>query len=197
MCNLYRLNAKRDEIGAYFKAQDDARTAATVEKDYVAPGKPGYVVREDEGHRVLSVMAWGFPFEGKPVTNVRNYTSPFWRSALQAPARRCLVPATSFQEWSVEPDPVTNKKRPHWFSLPSQPIFAFAGIWRPTEGQPVFSFLTCGYDGDPTAHAVGAIHPKACPVILHKEDYDRWLQADLEDALSLACTFPSQLIAVG
>lgn len=78
----------------------------------------------------------------------------------------------------------------------AQPIFAFAGIWRPTESVPVFSFLTCGYDGDPAAHVVGAIHPKACPVILHEEDYDRWLGADLDDALSLTCTFPSQLIAV-
>ena len=61
----------------------------------------------------------------------------------------------------------------------------------------MFSFLTCGYDGDPAAHVVGAIHPKACPVILHEEDYDRWLRADLDGALSLACTFPSQLMAVG
>jgi putative SOS response-associated peptidase YedK len=196
MCNLYRLNAKRDEIGAYFNAQDDARSQVTVEKDYVAPGKPGYIVREDEGQRILSAMAWGFPFQGRPVTNVRNYTSPFWRTALKEPARRCLVPVTSFQEWTVEPDPATGKKRPHWFSLRSQPIFAFAGIWRPTEDARVYSFLTCGYEGDPTAHAVGAIHPKACPVILHEDDYDRWLTADLENALALACAFPSQLIEV-
>ena len=93
--------------------------------------------------------------------------------------------------------PDTGKKKPFWFSVPSQPIFAFAGIWRPTEGVPVYSFLTCGYDGDPAAHAVGAIHPKACPVILHPEDYDRWLHADLDDALSIACAYPSQLMAVG
>jgi putative SOS response-associated peptidase YedK len=101
---------------------------------------------------------------------------------------------TEFQEWSVEPDPTTGKKRPHWFLVPSQPIFAFAGIWRPTDGPPVFSFLTCGYDGDPKAHVVGAIHPKACPVILHPEDYDRWLRADLGEVLELACPYPSQLL---
>lgn len=175
-----------------------------MEKDYVAPGKPGLVVREEAGQRVLDTMTWGFPFRGKPVTNVRNYTSPFWKSALQEPSRRCLVPVTRFQEWSVEPDPDTGKKRPYFFHLPSRPIFAFAGIWRPAEPAPFFSFLTCGYSGsdDPeeekaaaAVHTVGRIHPKAVPVILHEEDYDRWLEAPLDDALSLACAFPSQLIA--
>ncbi|HEY1124755.1 MAG TPA: SOS response-associated peptidase family protein [Sphingobium sp.] len=196
MCNLYNHKVSRWELNAHFQAVDDWRKEVEVEKEYTAPGKPGYVIREEAGRRVSSAMIWGFPFNGKPVTNVRNYTSPFWRSALQNPERRCLVPVTEFQEWSVEPDPETGKKRPYWFALPSQPVFAFAGIWRPTEGHPVFSFLTCGYDGDPKTHVVGAIHPKACPVILHPEDYDRWLHADLDEALPLACAYPSQLMAV-
>ena len=106
------------------------------------------------------------------------------------------MPCTAFQEWSVEPEPVTGKKRPHWFSVPSQPIFSFAGVWRQTETEPAFAFLTCGYDREPSAHVVGAIHPKAIPVILHEEDHRRWLTAPVEDALQIACAFPSQLIAV-
>jgi putative SOS response-associated peptidase YedK len=196
MCNLYNIKTTGAEIGSYFQAQEDWHNQIAVEKDYVAPGRPGYVVREDNGQRVLSAMLWGFPFQGKPVMNVRNYTRPFWRSALANPGRRCLVAATEFQEWSVEPMPDTGKKKPFWFSLPAQPIFAFAGIWRPSDGAPVYSFLTCGYDGDPSTHAVGAIHPKACPVILHEEDYDRWMHADLDEALRLATAFPSQLIAM-
>ncbi|MDQ1158908.1 putative SOS response-associated peptidase YedK [Sphingomonas sp. SORGH_AS 950] len=102
------------------------------------------------------------------------------------PARRCLVPVTRFQERSATPDPVSGKKRPFWFSLPSAPIFAFAGIWRPAEGGAVYAFLTSGYcdSGNPddetaaaAAHVVGRVHPKACPVILHPENYDTWLQA--------------------
>ena len=204
MCNLYGVKASRDEIASYFKAQNDWRRELTVEKDYVAapsPGKlgnPGYVVRDHECARTLDVMRWGFPRpDGKAVVNVRNYESPFWRSALKNPERRCLVPFTRFQEWSVEPDPETKKKRPYWFSLPASPIAAFAGIWRPAEPDPVYAFLTCGYDDDnPGAHVVGRIHPKATPVILHPEDYDRWLTAPIGDALTLACTFPSQLISI-
>ena len=106
------------------------------------------------------------------------------------------MPFQRFQEWSVEPDPATGKKRPHWFSLPSRPLGTFAGVWRPTADGPRYAFLTCGYEGDPAAHVVGAVHPKAIPVILHDEDHERWLSAPVEDALSLACAHPSQLIAI-
>jgi putative SOS response-associated peptidase YedK len=44
---------------------------------------------------------------------------------------------------------------------------------------------------------VGAVHPKAMPVILHAEDYDRWLTAEWKDAKALVEPFPSQLMAVG
>lgn len=196
MCNLYKVRTTAQEMARLFDAIPDPTNQIAVEKDYVAPGKPGHIVREEGGQRLLSAMSWGFPFQGKPVTNVRNYTSPFWKSALANPARRCLVPVTEFQEWSVAPMPDTGKKKAFWFSVPSQPVFAFAGIWRPTDSVPVYSFLTCGYDGDPANHVVGAIHPKACPVVLHEEDYDRWLHTDLEDAISLASPFPSQLMAV-
>ena len=32
------------------------------------------------------------------VTNVRNLASPFWRSMLVNPERRCLVPSSAFAE---------------------------------------------------------------------------------------------------
>ena len=200
MCNLYRLkNVERWEIAEAAGAHEAWQRQMEVVKDYTAPGGPGYVVRQENGRRVLDAMRWGYPnpVAGKsPVTNIRNYGSPFWRASLKNPLQRCLVPVTSFQEWTVEPDPETGKKRPHWFSVPSRKIFTFAGAWRGTEAGPVFAFLTCGYDGDPSTHVVGAIHSKACPVILHQEDEERWLSAPIEQALGLACTFPSQLMAV-
>jgi putative SOS response-associated peptidase YedK len=197
MCNLYRVRATRDEIGRLFNA--NCSLGDEQEKDYVSPGRAGYVIRQVEGVRLMERMTWGFPPPDgvrSPVVNVRNYTSPFWRGALKNTRFRCLVPTTEFQEWTVEADPETGKKRPHWFKVPSRPVFSFAGVWRPTDRGGAYAFLTCGYDGDPCAHVVGAIHPKACPVILHDEDYDRWLEAPLEEALLLACTYPSQLMAM-
>lgn len=196
MCNLYNLKASARDIGAVFDALD--ASGGALEKDYVSPGRPGLVVTGSAAARQLRTMRWGFPPPPgvrNAVVNVRNYQSPFWRSALADPERRCLVPVTSFQEWSVEPDPITGKKKPHWFSVPSRPIFAFAGIWRPVGDEAAYAFLTTGYEGDPATHVVGAIHPKAMPVILHDDDYERWLTAPVEDALRLAVPFPSQLLS--
>ncbi len=108
MCNLYNHRVARWELADYRQAVDDAQNDVLVEKEYTSPGRPGYVLRRAEGNNVLSTMTWGFPPpQGgrNPVVNVRNYSSPFWRSALKNPERRCLVPATEFQEWSVEPIP--------------------------------------------------------------------------------------------
>ncbi|TPG52613.1 SOS response-associated peptidase [Sphingomonas glacialis] len=61
MCNLYRLRTSRAEYQDYFAAGEDCRNEIVVEKDYAAPGKPGYVVRQEAGQRVVSAMKWGFP----------------------------------------------------------------------------------------------------------------------------------------
>lgn len=201
MCNLYRLKTSRAEIVGHFRADDTAFAGHELEKDYVSPGREAWIVREAGGTRLLDRQHWGWPNPrgGAPVVNVRNYHSPFWRSALQNPVRRCLVPFTQFQEWSVAPDPATGKKCPYWFDVPSRPIAAFAGIWRPGEQGAIFAFLTCGYGEEPAAaaaHVVGAIHPKACPVILHDDAFETWLHAPLDAALELACAFPSQLMHV-
>jgi putative SOS response-associated peptidase YedK len=189
MCNLYRMNRAQAEIAAMFNASD--HWAAEMPKPYVAPGGTGPVVIERDGERITGLMTWGVPNSGKPVTNVRNLASPFWRSMLANPHQRCLVPVTDFQEWSAAPDPITGKKRPHWFSVPSRPVFAFAGIWRTIGDVPHFAFLTT----EPNA-LVAPIHPKAMPVILDEEDYSAWLTADWMDAAQLVAPYLSQLMVV-
>lgn len=156
------------------------------------PKRPAWVVRQMGEGRQLDVMQWGVPFNGKPITNVRNLKSGFWRNMLNKPASRCLVPVTDFCEWSGE----KGSKTEHWFSLRDAPIFAFAGIWRPTEAGNAFAFLTCGYLGDPAAHIVGAVHEKAIPVVLQAEDEQRWLDGTYDDVCALAQPFPSQLMTV-
>lgn len=192
MCTLYNIRATRAEIASYFGAQDAWRQ--DLDKDYVATNRKGYVVRNVDGSRQIETMRWGFPpptgAKG-PVVNVRNLTSPFWRTALAVPERRCLIPATSFSEWNVTPDPMTGKKTLHWFSLPSRPIFALAGIWRPTDTGGAYACLTC----EPNPF-VGNIHPKAMPVILYDDDHERWLTGRIEEICSLAQPYPSQLMIV-
>ncbi|HZF41866.1 MAG TPA: SOS response-associated peptidase family protein [Sphingomonadaceae bacterium] len=79
------------------------------------------------------------------------------------------------------------------FSLRERPLFAFAGLYRQLDDETgTYGFLTC--EANPL---VGAVHPKATPVILHAEDHDRWLDGSMEDVRELATPFPSQLMKVG
>lgn len=131
---------------------------------------------------------------GKPVlldtkiTNVRNYTSPFWKSAMANPERRCLVPFTSFSEYGPGP---AGKRPLFWFDVPSRPIVSFAGVWRPTDNGAVFAFLTT--EPNPL---VEPIHPKVMPVLLDEEDEESWLTCSFDQAVAHARPFPSQLMSV-
>lgn len=194
MCNNYRLRgaaiAIADAMGIAFEAD------ITLPPQDLFPKRPALIVRQGAAGREAALLPWGFPpppgVRG-PVTNVRNLASPFWRSALATPARRCLIPASEFCEWEGE----AGSKRQRWFRLPSRPVFAFAGLWRPLADDLLgssggaFAMLTC----EPNA-LVAPIHPKAMPAILHEEDHDRWLTAPLAEVLPLAAPFPTQLMAV-
>jgi putative SOS response-associated peptidase YedK len=207
MCNRYRMTE-----GQMVALQERYRVTVpfppdlTIPPPEIFPDRAALVVRQTDAGRVLDTMAWGFPHKvpgkridkatGRPVlldkrvTNVRNYTSPFWKSALANPARRCLVPFTAFSEYGQTRG--SDGKLPlHWFDVPSRPIVSFAGVWRPAEGGAVFAFLTT--DPNPL---VAPIHPKAMPVLLHEEDEERWLSCPFDKAIALAQPYPSQLMTV-
>lgn len=205
MCNLYGVTASDDEIGAYFKAQLDWRNTLIIDKDYVAPGVPGWVVRQEEGQRLLSSMRWGYPTrkprkrEPKPGqtphitewwTNARNLESNMWRYSCAKAEQRCLVPFNDFTEPKAAADRADARDLYWRFDIVDRPIAAFAGIWKTDEVEGrVFSFLTT--DPNPL---VGKVHPKAMPVILDETDFDRWLTADWDDAKGLVASYPSQLM---
>jgi putative SOS response-associated peptidase YedK len=191
MCNHFRnhpaeLQAWREYIGW-------DQPPPSFETD-VWPKKKAMIVRDARGVKVFDSMTWGIPLEvaGKRpgtklknhVTNVRNLESAFWRAMLISPEQRCIVPFTAF----AEPKPGAGRDEV-WFAVADAPSAAFAGIWRPLELGNVFAFLTC--EPNPL---VAPIHPKAMPVILHPQDYDRWLGG--EAVANLAVPFPSQLMAI-
>lgn len=181
MCNLYRLDVPANVLGDVFGAEVGADAWAG---GYVAPGRPApVIIRQDNRVRAIVPRIWGVPPPPrveKPITNIRNLESPFWIGSLRHVGSRCLVPVTRFQEWGGR----AGSRTQHWFSLPSQPVFAFAGIWRDSE-VPSFAFLTT--DPNPL---VSSVHPKAMPLILHPEDYETWLAADWKTASRLVAPYP-------
>jgi len=186
MCNLYSMTASVDELRRLF-GPFAGETANLPPFDEIYPGKPAPVLRrEGEGLR-LDLMEWGFPgpaaAKGRLVTNIRNLASPFWRSALHRTDRRCIVPVSRFCEWEGE----KGAKRKVWFGLheAAAPLFAFAGLWRPGEGGVGYmAFLTC----EPNT-VVGAVHPKAMPVMLRPSDVPRWLDTEAATACELAVPY--------
>jgi putative SOS response-associated peptidase YedK len=171
--------------------------------DYSAP-----IVRNGGEGRELAMARWGMPspafaLKGRKtdpgVTNVRNVKSPHWRRWFGV-ENRCLVPWTSFSEPEPQPD---GSRPPAWFAFDdSRPLAFFPGIWtewtsvrKVKEGEvtcDLFAFLTC----EPNAE-VGAVHPKAMPVILTEPDeLETWMTAPPEEALKLQRPLPDGSLKV-
>jgi putative SOS response-associated peptidase YedK len=185
MCNLYRLTSNVEAIRRLFGVVEGGFLNLPALPE-IYPGQSAPVVRASAQGRRLEAVAWGFPpppaAGARPVTNVRNLASPFWRTALSRPDQRCLVPADAFAEW----EGTTGAKRKRWFDVDGGRPFAFAGVWRPTEEGAAMAFLTC----EPNT-LVAAVHPKAMPVILDAAHHEAWLSAPFEAACTLAAPFPA------
>lgn len=205
MCNLYNLKVDPRDYFEALAAVADPANALTVDKDYAAPGKPGMVVRQAEGQRVLSTMRWGFPTrkprkrparEGEAPflydwwTNARNLQNNLWKPWLLRPEHRCLVPFARFAEPKAAADRNGPGDTNWWFTVEDQDVPCFAGLWKYDQDHDrVYAFCTT----EPNA-LVAPKHPKAMPVILLAEDRDRWLTAPVDEAVALLAPYPSQLM---
>lgn len=207
MCNLYNIKVDPRSYFDALAAVDDAANVLAVEKDYAAPGKPGYVVRLEDGERVLSTMRWGFPTrkprkrparEGElPFlydwwTNARNMQSNMWKPWLLKAEHRCLVPFTRFAEPKAAGDRQAPGDTNWWFTVEDQPAPCFAGLWKVDQDHDRV-YAICTTEPNPL---VAPKHPKAMPVILLAEDQERWLTAPVEEAVTILNAYPSQLMSV-
>ncbi len=207
MCNLYSLTRGQAAIREMTQAMED-RTGNLPPLPGIFPDYPAPIVRNGEEGRELTLARWGMPspvfaLKGRKtdpgITNVRNVSSPHWRRWLE-PHSRCLVPFTSFSEYETLPD---GTKHPIWFALgEDRPLAFFAGLWtrwtsvrKLREGETtndLFAFLTTEANAD-----VGAIHPKAMPVILtERHEIETWLTAPAAEALKLQRPVPDGRLCI-
>ncbi len=129
-------------------------------------------------------------------TNIRNTASAHWKRWLGI-EHRCVVPFTSFSEFNREAGGDI------WFAFrEDRPLAVFAGLWtlwtsvrKVREGEvtaDLFGFLTTAPNAE-----VGAIHPKAMPVILTMpEEIDTWMTAPPAEALRLQRPLPDGSLTI-
>jgi putative SOS response-associated peptidase YedK len=168
MAGLYRLDAPADRIAAALGAE--AGRDVWAGGGVVPGGFAPVVVRGKDRSRRMVPRQWGVPPPPRGthvVTHLRNLESPFWIGTLRHTEYRCLVPATAFRGAG------------QWWGVPSNPVFAMAGIWRDSE-VPSFAIVTTAGDGLYPAQDLTTL-----PVILRPEDHGAWLAADWKLARDL------------
>ncbi|MBX4897457.1 SOS response-associated peptidase [Rhizobium bangladeshense] len=159
------------------------------------------VVREPDTVGPIFVSArwdllpsWAKPGGRPPPVNVRCESiasSGMFRAAYRS--RRCLVPINGFFEWK-DIHGTGKNKQPYAIAMKVGSAFALAGIWESWKDENGismrnFAFVTC----EPN-EMMAEIHDRM-PVILHREDYERWLSPE-PDPNDLMRPFPAELMTI-
>jgi putative SOS response-associated peptidase YedK len=187
MCGRFTLTASPDHLQDAFP---DFAVPRQMSPHYnIAPTQPIAVV-PNTGENAVDFFVWGLipswakdPSIGNKLINARGETlgeKPSFRSAYRR--RRCLVLADGFFEWTKVPG--ERGKQPHYITLKDGGPFAFAGLWEQwfsPDGSEIKSATIV--TTEPNA-LIAKLHDRM-PVILHPEDYDRWIDPAEKDPESL------------
>jgi putative SOS response-associated peptidase YedK len=201
---LYRLDAAARDVAHLLgaEARDDPWKGGHVAPGQFAPvitaGREAIAGPRPQGRapRRMIPRLWGVPpppsVHDAPrhgILSVRNLDSPFWIGNLRNSEFRCLVPATSFMEWS-RPSPTDGKRRQSWFACADQPVFAMAAVWKDSE-IPSFALLACEANA-----ALRSEGRETMPVILPPDPaaWALWLNGGWDRAKALAVPYSSSLM---
>ena len=195
MCGRYSLaKTEFSEIQLEFQVELSGEGPLVVERRYnIAPTwspghEPPIVFENTSGVREVGLArwwmipaSWKLPLKALPTAfNARAEelaSKRFWAKSFQA--RRCLVPATGWREFTGP----AGRRQPHHFHYGEQ-LFAFAGIWDEwlsPEGESVRSFAIVTVPANDT---VTPIHDRM-PLYVEPHAYASWLDADVPGAQAL------------
>jgi len=197
MCGRYTLMVQEQDLIAEFDLIGDGNCDYAVRYN-IAPTQNVPVVRVVEGQRRLNPLRWGLvPFWAKDLKigsrmiNARSEeaaSKPAFRSALRK--HRCLVPCTGFFEWKVVGESTARKpaKQPYYIHRRDNRVFGLAGIWErwnAPDGALVesYSILTTSPND-----LVATLHDRM-PVIVRRDAYALWLDAEMQDTTRLQPIF--------
>lgn len=154
----------------------------------VCPTTQIHVVRAGVDARDLVSMRWGFVprwykglNDGPLLINARAETiaeKPAFRDACRA--RRCLIPAAGFYEWTKDKD---SKRLPWYIYRADGSPVVFAGIWQDW-GQGGEQIASCAIVTTSANETLSAIHHRM-PVIVNTDEYGLWLGEEGKGAARL------------
>ncbi|MEH2331811.1 SOS response-associated peptidase [Nostoc sp.] len=195
MCGRFTLNQSAAGLSEVFHIESVPDLAAEYN---IAPTQMVATVLQnpESEKREFKHLHWGLipswakdAGMGAKLINARAETvaeKPAFRSAFKH--RRCLVLADGFYEWQRQ----QGKKQPFYFRLQDGQPFGFAGLWerwrclrQPEAGTPANEeIISCTILTTAANELLQPIHERM-PVILEPQDYDLWLDSQVQTAQTL------------
>lgn len=177
MCGRFALTLPHEAMIQLFEAAP-ANDLPDVPNYNICPTDSVATVTSEEGTRRFRPMRWGFlphwyknPGDGPLLINARAETlaeKPAFRAACRA--RRCLIPATGFYEWTKD---AAGSRVPWYIYPPGGGAVAFGGVWQDWErdGQ---ALTTCAIVTTSANGALSELHHRM-PLAIPPEDWPLWL----------------------
>jgi putative SOS response-associated peptidase YedK len=179
MCGRFALTLPHDAMARLFEAVP-ANDLPPVPRFNICPTQAVHVVRmgAGEGARRLVAMRWGFvpqwyktPSDGPLLINARAETlseKPAFRAA--ARARRCLIPADGFYEWTKAED---GARLPWYIRRRDAAPLVMAGVWQEW-GATGDRIATCAIVTTAASRDIDTLHHRM-PLILDPANWPLWL----------------------
>lgn len=196
MCGRYLLYSPIEEIYDYYHI--DHPNLDWVPRYNIAPTQDALVVINN-GQNQIANFKWGLiphwakdKSIGNKMINARGETlleKVSFKDAFRR--RRCLIPTNGFYEWFK----AGKVKKPYRIGLKESEIFSFAGLWdtwQDLANNVINSFTIITVEPN---QLVAPIHDRM-PVILAKEDENRWLnpKEEIPNLQLLLKPYPDELM---
>jgi putative SOS response-associated peptidase YedK len=179
MCGRFTQRQPAAKIKKEFHVEE----VPEVEARYnIAPTQTVLGITADEDVRLAKLFKWGLipswakdPAIGSKLINARSETvteKPAFREAFKR--RRAIIPADGFYEWLR----IGTRKQPYFFQMRDESPFGFAGLWERWKDEEGKVIESCTILTTEANELLQRVHDRM-PVILHREDYDLWLDEDV------------------
>jgi putative SOS response-associated peptidase YedK len=177
MCGRFAVTLPNDAMAQLFDAAL-SNDLPQGENYNVCPTDTIAVGTSEAGQRRLQPMRWGFlphwykaENDGPLLINARAETvaeKPAFKAA--ARARRCLIAASGFYEWTKDAD---GNRLPWYIARADGAPLVFAGLWQDWE-RDGRAHRTCAIVTCAASATMARIHHRM-PVVLTPEDFALWL----------------------